>query len=129
MAPIDGESALGLITRIGCERQLTRVSLFSATIKSSPIALRTRPGFTALDRDSPLTDGPRKRRSRWGDATERTEVPGLPVAVMGKVSQTELDNYAIHVRLEEINRKLRTGDVVPPDGQRYVLFCTIITFR
>lgn len=37
---------------------------------------------------------------------------------MGKVSQTELDNYAIHVRLEEINRKLRTGDFIPPPNQR-----------
>ncbi|OCF33493.1 branchpoint-bridging protein [Kwoniella heveanensis CBS 569] len=61
-------------------------------------------------------DGPRKRRSRWGDA--KADVAGLPVAITGNVSQTELDNYAIHVRLEEINRKLRTGDVVPPDGQR-----------
>lgn len=63
-------------------------------------------------------DGPRKRRSRWGDATERVEVPGLPVHLSGNVSQTELNNYAVHVRLEEINRKLRTGDVVPPEGQR-----------
>ncbi|KAK4684112.1 splicing factor 1, partial [Tremellales sp. Uapishka_1] len=67
-----------------------------------------------------LTDGPRKRRSRWGDANDRAAVPGMPVAVMGNVSQSELDNYAIHVRLEEINRKLRTGDVVPRDGQRQV---------
>ncbi|KAL1412863.1 hypothetical protein Q8F55_000612 [Vanrija albida] len=63
-------------------------------------------------------DAPRKRRSRWGDASDRADVAGLPVNIMGKVSQSELDNYAIHVRLEEINRKLRTGDVVPPDGQR-----------
>jgi splicing factor 1 len=61
---------------------------------------------------------PRKRKSRWGDASQKVEVPGLPVAVMGNVSQTELDNYAIHVRLEEIGRKLRTGDVIPPPGQR-----------
>lgn len=63
-------------------------------------------------------DGPRKRRSRWGDASERVDVSGLPVNIMGKVSASELDNYAIHVRLEEIARKLRTNDVVPPDGQR-----------
>lgn len=67
---------------------------------------------------SSISDGPRKRRSRWGDATERVEVPGLPVHLSGNVSQTELNNYAVHVRLEEINRKLRTGDVVPPEGQR-----------
>ncbi|WRT67786.1 branchpoint-bridging protein [Kwoniella shivajii] len=68
------------------------------------------------DRDPVAEDGPRKRRSRWGDA--KVDVPGLPTSITGKVSQTELDNYATHVRLEEINRKLRTGDVVPPEGQR-----------
>ncbi|WVQ65790.1 branchpoint-bridging protein [Kwoniella botswanensis] len=68
------------------------------------------------ERDAAGEEGPRKRRSRWGDA--KVDVPGLPVAITGKVSQAELDNYAIHVRLEEINRKLRTGDVVPPEGQR-----------
>ncbi|WOO77406.1 Branchpoint-bridging protein [Vanrija pseudolonga] len=75
--------------------------------------------FKVLEKMS-LTDqdGPRKRRSRWGDANDRADVAGLPVNIMGKVSQSELDGYAIHVRLEEINRKLRTGDVVPPDGQR-----------
>jgi splicing factor 1 len=65
-----------------------------------------------------MPEGPRKRRSRWGDASERVDVSGLPVNIQGKVSASELDNYAIHVRLEEIARKLRTGDVVPPDGQR-----------
>jgi len=42
----------------------------------------------------------------------------MPVALGGNVSQSELDNYAIHVRLEEINRKLRTGDFIPPPSQR-----------
>ncbi|WVO12561.1 branchpoint-bridging protein [Cryptococcus depauperatus] len=70
------------------------------------------------DHEGSNEEGPRKRRSRWGDASSKVNVPGMPVTVMGNVSQVELDNYAIHVRLEEINRKLRTGEVVPPDGQR-----------
>ena len=61
---------------------------------------------------------PRKRRSRWGDASEKADVAGLPTAVTGAITGAQLDNYAIHVRLEEINKKLRTGDVVPPEGQR-----------
>jgi splicing factor 1 len=65
-----------------------------------------------------IADQPRKRRSRWGDESTKVEVPGMPVALGGNVSQSELDNYAIHVRLEEINRKLRTGDFIPPPGQR-----------
>jgi splicing factor 1 len=45
-------------------------------------------------------------------------LPGLPSQITGNVSQLELDNYAIHVRLEEIGRKLRSNDVVPPPSQR-----------
>ncbi|KAJ7746632.1 hypothetical protein B0H16DRAFT_1556557 [Mycena metata] len=73
--------------------------------------------------DSPSNDpkvdpnAPRKRRSRWGDAS--TEIPGLPTAISATgVSQAQLDNYAIHLRLEEINRKLRLNDFVPPERER-----------
>jgi splicing factor 1 len=62
-------------------------------------------------------NAPRKRRSRWGDAS--TEIPGLPTAISATgVSQAQLDNYAIHLRLEEINRKLRLNDFVPPERER-----------
>ena len=62
-------------------------------------------------------NAPRKRRSRWGDA--KTELPGLPTAINANgVSQAHLDNYAIHLRLEEINRKLRLNDFVPPERER-----------
>ena len=63
-------------------------------------------------------NAPRKRKSRWGAETAKVEMPGLPSQITGNVSQLELDNYAIHVRLEEIGRKLRSNDVVPPPGQR-----------
>ncbi|KII89755.1 hypothetical protein PLICRDRAFT_158899 [Plicaturopsis crispa FD-325 SS-3] len=74
--------------------------------------------------DSPVTldaqadpNAPRKRRSRWGEA--KTEIPGLPTAISATgVSQAQLDNYAIHLRLEEINRKLRLNDFVPPERER-----------
>ncbi|KAJ8072846.1 hypothetical protein AAF712_005029 [Marasmius tenuissimus] len=62
-------------------------------------------------------NAPRKRRSRWGDV--KTEIPGLPTAISAAgVSQAQLDNYAIHLRLEEINRKLRLNDYVPPERER-----------
>jgi len=34
------------------------------------------------------------------------------------MTQTQIDNYLIHVRLEEINKKLRTGDIFPPEDRR-----------
>lgn len=64
-------------------------------------------------------DAPRKRRSRWGDAKAQ-DIPGLPTAISANgVSQAQLDNYAIHLRLEEINRKLRLNNYVPPEKERY----------
>jgi splicing factor 1 len=128
-APVDGESFLPKFLKSPINALLTRSSSmyhipFRRLLAAVPEIFARLP-FHHFNHYCPfispacrIPDGPRKRRSRWGDATERVEVPGMPVAVMGKVSQTELDNYAIHVRLEEINRKLRTGDVVPPDGQR-----------
>ncbi|GJJ08270.1 hypothetical protein Clacol_002480 [Clathrus columnatus] len=63
------------------------------------------------------SNGPRKRRSRWGDA--KAELPGLPTAISADgVTQAQLDNYAIHLRLEEINRKLRLNDYIPPEKER-----------
>jgi splicing factor 1 len=63
------------------------------------------------------SSAPRKRRSRWGEA--KAELPGLPTAISANgVSQAQLDNYAIHLRLEEINRKLRLNDFIPPERER-----------
>lgn len=59
--------------------------------------------------------GPRKRKSRWGDANDKVTVP---TAIGANVSAEELDKYAIQVRLDEIARKLRSGDFVPPDRER-----------
>ncbi|KAL0954647.1 hypothetical protein HGRIS_003599 [Hohenbuehelia grisea] len=81
------------------------------------------PGKRGRD-ESPVTgdpkidpNAPRKRRSRWGEA--KTDIPGLPTAISAAgVSQAQLDNYAIHLRLEEINRKLRLNDFVPPERER-----------
>ncbi len=65
----------------------------------------------------PRLAGVKKRRSRWGD--EKPAMSGVTTAITAtNVSQTDLDNYAAKVRLEEINRKLTSGDIVPPDRER-----------
>ncbi|KAM0789319.1 hypothetical protein ACM66B_000156 [Microbotryomycetes sp. NB124-2] len=60
--------------------------------------------------------GERKRRSRWGN--EKVEGSAMPVAITGDVEGRELEKYAAQLRLDEIGRALRTGQVVPPDGAR-----------
>ena len=42
----------------------------------------------------------------------------MPTAISGQLQGRDLENYANHVRLEEISRKLRSGEVVPPERER-----------
>ncbi|CAG8728242.1 26297_t:CDS:2 [Racocetra persica] len=60
----------------------------------------------------------RKRRSRWGGEESKVNIPGLPTAITSNMSKEQLDTYLLHMRLEEIGRKLRTGDYVPPERER-----------
>ncbi|KAG0167969.1 hypothetical protein DFQ30_005438 [Apophysomyces sp. BC1015] len=59
----------------------------------------------------------RKRRSRWGDEDSKVNTPGLPTA-LPKLSKEQTDRYVLQIRLGEIDRKLRTGDYVPPERER-----------
>lgn len=67
-------------------------------------------------------DGPRRRkkRNRWGDASENKAagLMGLPTAILSTMTSEQLDAYALHLRIEEISQKLRIDDVVPADGDR-----------
>lgn len=64
----------------------------------------------------------RKKRNRWGDATENKAagLMGLPTAIMANMTSEQLEAYTLHLRIEEISQKLRIDDVVPADGDRYV---------
>ncbi|KAJ2516291.1 hypothetical protein GGI11_003496 [Coemansia sp. RSA 2049] len=57
----------------------------------------------------------RPRKSRWGakDATA-----AAPAALTSTMSKEQIENYAAVLRIDEITRRLKSGDVVPPDGQR-----------
>ncbi|KAI1464506.1 uncharacterized protein F4812DRAFT_157164 [Daldinia caldariorum] len=70
------------------------------------------------------SDGPRRRkkRNRWGDASENKAagLMGLPTAIVANMTSEQLEAYTLHLRIEEISQKLRINDVVPADGDRYV---------
>jgi splicing factor 1 len=74
--------------------------------------------------EEPARDGDRRRkkRNRWGDATENKAagLMGLPTAIMANMTSEQLEAYTLHLRIEEISQKLRIDDVVPADGDRYV---------
>jgi splicing factor 1 len=89
-----------------------------------------------LGSESPAPSGERKRKSRWGDKQEGA----MPVAITGGVQEKDLESYArtcasssppanscvvdpfsslaVNLRLDEIGRSLKTGNVVPPDHLR-----------
>lgn len=73
---------------------------------------------------SPDSEGPRqrKKRNRWGDASENKAagLMGLPTAIYAAMTTEQLDAYTLHLRIEEITQKLKINDVVPADGDRYV---------
>lgn len=62
----------------------------------------------------------RKKRNRWGDATENKAagLMGLPTAIHANMTTEQLEAYTLHLRIEEISQKLRINDVVPADGDR-----------
>ena len=74
--------------------------------------------------ENPNDDGSRRRkkRNRWGDATENKAagLMGLPTAIMANMTSEQLEAYTLHFRIDEITQKLRIDDVVPADGDRYV---------
>lgn len=65
----------------------------------------------------------RKKRNRWGDAQENKAagLMGLPTMIMANFTNEQLEAYTLHLRIEEISQKLRINDVVPADGDRFVL--------
>lgn len=72
----------------------------------------------------PSADGVkrRKKRNRWGDATDNKAagLMGLPTMIQATMTAEQLEAYTLHLRIEEISQKLRINDVVPGEGDRYV---------
>ncbi|RKP39389.1 hypothetical protein BJ085DRAFT_5073, partial [Dimargaris cristalligena] len=60
----------------------------------------------------------RKRRSRWGHDQAPAHSVGLPTAITANMSKDQIDLYALHIRIEEIGRRIKSGDVVPPEPER-----------
>ncbi|KAL2025182.1 hypothetical protein VTK56DRAFT_184 [Thermocarpiscus australiensis] len=67
-------------------------------------------------------DGPkrRKKRNRWGEATENKAagLMGLPTAIVANMTNEQLEAYTLHLRIEEITQKLKIDDVVPAEADR-----------
>lgn len=56
----------------------------------------------------------RKRRSRWGDESEKVEIAGLPTQLSANLSGDQLRQYVRVMRVEEITVLLRQDDLKAP---------------
>ena len=58
-----------------------------------------------------------ERVSRW-DSKSKNNIPGLPTPLSANLTTAQIDSYVLHMRIEEINRKLRVDDVLPKVERR-----------
>lgn len=75
------------------------------------------------DHDSSSNDsdaGRKKRRkSRWGnDEKEKSFIPGMPTVLPSNLSKTQEKAYLLQLQIEELSRRLRTGELgIPPNPE------------
>ena len=62
----------------------------------------------------------RKKRNRWGDASQNKagNLMSLPTMIKANMTSEQLEAYTLHLRIQEISEKLRINDVVPAEGDR-----------
>jgi splicing factor 1 len=53
------------------------------------------------------------RNGRWGPKDERAEFSGMSTELPPGLTESQLKSYVVYIRLEEINRKLKSGNVFP----------------
>ncbi|KAI5753791.1 hypothetical protein M8J77_003407 [Diaphorina citri] len=59
----------------------------------------------------------RKRKSRWGaEETDKTFIPGMPTVIPTNLSKDQEQAYLYQLQIEEISRKLRSGDLGIPSN-------------
>ncbi|XP_059613140.1 splicing factor 1 [Phlebotomus argentipes] len=64
------------------------------------------PGLSASD------ERKRKRKSRWaGGDHDKTFIPGMPTILPPTLSADQQEAYLVQLQIEEISRKLRSGDL------------------
>lgn len=66
------------------------------------------------------TAAKKKRRSRWGNPEEKEKavVPGMPTVIPPGLSKEQEEQYLLQLQIEEISRRLRTGDLgIPPNPE------------
>ncbi|XP_022176282.1 splicing factor 1 [Myzus persicae] len=66
---------------------------------------------------SDANDRKRKKKSRWGGSDlEKTFIPGMPTVLPHNLTKEQEEAYILQLQIEEIGRKLRTGELGIPSN-------------
>lgn len=66
---------------------------------------------------SDANDRKRKKKSRWGGSElEKTFIPGMPTVLPHNLTKEQEEAYILQLQIEEIGRKLRTGELGIPSN-------------
>ncbi|CAB4043824.1 splicing factor 1-like, partial [Paramuricea clavata] len=58
----------------------------------------------------------KRKRSRWQSEEKKMIIPGMPMCLPTGMSEEQRTTYITHLRIEEISRRLRTGDLGIPEN-------------
>ncbi|KAJ1727107.1 hypothetical protein LPJ61_004759 [Coemansia biformis] len=116
-AGANGGGAAGAHTGIDAQKAVERARAIANSVLGVAAPAAHQPPPPPPPGSGAGDDGERKRRrkNRWGDQQANGAAAAAVTSVMSK---DQVENYAAVLRIDEITRRLKTGDVVPPDGQR-----------
>ncbi|XP_055625042.1 splicing factor 1 isoform X2 [Toxorhynchites rutilus septentrionalis] len=78
---------------------------------------RDGPGGSGNNSGSEADSRRRKKKSRWaGGDHDKTFIPGMPTILPAGMTQDQQEAYLVQLQIEEISRKLRTGDLMIPQN-------------
>ncbi|XP_049784088.1 splicing factor 1-like [Schistocerca cancellata] len=95
----------------------TQIVLYGSSGRSSSHSNHSPTGKDSKKRETEAEKEERRkrRRSRWGgDEKEKTFIPGMPTVLPTNLSKQQEQAYLVQLQIEEISRKLRTGDLGIP---------------
>ncbi|KAF8978119.1 hypothetical protein BGZ46_006820 [Entomortierella lignicola] len=85
---------------------------------STSFSPRSETATPASKKEDGTEEPKRKRKSRWAAEEDKVTIPGMPTSLPTNMTEEQLGMFLLHTRLEEISKKLKTGDVLPLDRER-----------
>ncbi|XP_075165671.1 splicing factor 1 [Haematobia irritans] len=71
----------------------------------------------ATEHSQEETERKRRKKSRWGGTeNDKTFIPGMPTILPPTLDPKQQEAYLVQLQIEEISRKLRTGDLGIPQN-------------